>query len=337
MHRELQINRDLAIPIYTQIVGQLQFDIVSGRLPSGTQLPSIRDLAQELNVAPMTITQAYQELRQLGLIEMRPGLGTFVANFDVQDPDSPAPNRQLQLRRILQRAVAEAQSEGFEEAEIKHGFLSLLTGSNGLFTSRYLVLAGLFASALRVYADDIERYLAAERVVIEPISFDQLRSRPDYFEPRLDQAGAILVPLHQVQVLRELLQSSHISWNGPIVGLSFVLRESAKQTIAALPPDTQIGIISRFPEFVNTMVQSIHAVRPLRREPVICLSTDLPCLERLKGSVQAIIYATGADSAVAALKKQLPPGTPFIEFLHRPDEAALQRVRQLIQVPAPTP
>ena len=77
----IQINREISIPIYTQIVGQIQFDIVSGRLPSGTQLPSIRELAQELAVAPMTITQAYQELRQLGLIEMRHGSGTFVADF----------------------------------------------------------------------------------------------------------------------------------------------------------------------------------------------------------------------------------------------------------------
>ena len=60
----IEINRNLVVPIYTQIVGQIQFGIVSGRLPFGDQLPSIRDLAQELNVAPMTITQAYQELKQ---------------------------------------------------------------------------------------------------------------------------------------------------------------------------------------------------------------------------------------------------------------------------------
>ena len=98
---KLQINRELAIPLYTQIVGQLQFDIATGHLPSGTLLPSIRELALELTVAPMTITQAYQELRQLGLIEMRPGLGTFVADFDVQPVDFAMPNRQLRPRAPL--------------------------------------------------------------------------------------------------------------------------------------------------------------------------------------------------------------------------------------------
>ena len=56
----IEINRNLAVPIYTQIVGQIQFGIVFGRLPFGAQLPSIRDLAQELNVAPMTIPNPYQ-------------------------------------------------------------------------------------------------------------------------------------------------------------------------------------------------------------------------------------------------------------------------------------
>lgn len=333
----LQINRNLSIPIYTQIVGQLQFDIVSGRLPSGSQLPSIRELAVELGVAPMTISQAYQELRQLGLIEMRHGSGTFVASYDVAHVDGVTPNRQLQLRRVLQRAIDDARHQGFVEDEIKQGFLSLLTSADGLFTSRRLVLLGLFSSALRVYADDIERNLAVERVVVEPITFDEISAHPSLYQPRIDQAEALLAPLHQVQATRELLHNSQIEWSGPILGMNFVLRPSAENTIRALTFDASIGIVSRFPEFVNTMLQVISTIHPFVREPVVCLSENFACLQEMSTQVQAIIYATGANDAIAALSPFIPATTPLIEYLHTPDETTFQRIRQWLKVDASVP
>ena len=333
----IQINRDISIPIYTQIVGQIQFDIVSGRLASGTQLPSIRELAQELAVAPMTITQAYQELRQLGLIEMRHGSGTFVADFGVARVESVTPNRQLQLRRIVQRAIGEARQQGFAEDEIKQAFLSLLPAADGLLASRRFILLGLFASALHVYADDIERNLAADRDTVDAITFDGLAARPDLYQPQLDHADALLVPLHQIQTVRRLIRTKQLAWSGAVLGLSFVLRPAAREAIAALPPDASIGVVSRFPEFVNTMLQGIRAIHPLEREPVICLSEDRARLETLVQEVQAIVFATGAEPAVRELLIDMPSAAslPLIEYLHTPDATTYARIRQWLTVGGP--
>ena len=335
---KIQINRNLAIPIYTQIVGQLQFDIATGRLASGTLLPSIRDLAHDLNLAPMTITQAYQELRQLGLIETRPGLGTYVASFDAAEPGEPVANRALQLRRILQRAIGEAHNEGFSEEAIKQGFLSLLTASNGLVASRRLGLVGLFADTLRVYADDLERRLASEQVVVDPITFGELEEHPELYRGRIEQAEAILTPLHQVQRLRDVLQANGLGDTHALMGLSLVLRPSAQQAIAALPSTTQVGVVSTFGEFVVTMIQGIAAINPLQPEPVVCLSNDEEALRQMARTVQAIVYASGANAAVAALAPALPAGMPMIEFLHTPDEAGIERIRRwLAQHARPRP
>ena len=328
----IQINRDLAIPIYTQIVGQLQFGIVSGHLPSSTQLPSIRELAQELNVAPMTITQAYQELRQLGLIEMRSGLGTFVADFSVDVERAPIPNRPLQLRRILWRTVAEAKRAGFTQEEIHQTFLPLLSDSSSLFANHYFLMFGLFPSALQVYADDMERTLAEERVVIDPVSFDELQTRPVYYQADMERAEALLVPLHQVQILRDLLPTHGLDGDHTILGLGFSLRPSARQAIAALPAEFRLGIVSRFPEFVNTMLQGISAAREMQQPPMVCLSTDTEGLQAMSRSVQAIIYATGAEEAILDLRKQMPSHFPLIEYLHTPDANSYQRIRHLFAI-----
>jgi GntR family transcriptional regulator len=72
------INPSDELPIYRQIMRQLQQAIAGGRLKPGEKLASHRDLAEQAVVAPLTVKKAYDEMESLGLIETRRGLGTFV-------------------------------------------------------------------------------------------------------------------------------------------------------------------------------------------------------------------------------------------------------------------
>ena len=67
------------IPIYEQIIRQTEQRILSGLLPPGSQLPSVRSLSIELSVNPNTIQKAYGELDTRGIIYSIPGIGCFVA------------------------------------------------------------------------------------------------------------------------------------------------------------------------------------------------------------------------------------------------------------------
>jgi len=72
-------------PVYRSIAAALHDDIVSGRLPPGSRLPTHRDLAWRLKVTVGTITRAYQEAERQGLIGGEVGRGTFVL-----DPRRPS-------------------------------------------------------------------------------------------------------------------------------------------------------------------------------------------------------------------------------------------------------
>lgn len=67
------------VPIYLQIVGEIRRSIEGGGLGAGDRLPTVRALAQTLNVAPNTVVRSYTELQRMGLLESRPGVGTVVA------------------------------------------------------------------------------------------------------------------------------------------------------------------------------------------------------------------------------------------------------------------
>ena len=66
-------------PIYEQIVRQIREQILSGVLPEGEALPSIRSLARDLRVSVITTKRAYEELEAAGYIYTLPGKGSFVA------------------------------------------------------------------------------------------------------------------------------------------------------------------------------------------------------------------------------------------------------------------
>ena len=76
---QLYVNSGDEIPIYRQIVRQITDAIAGGRLETGARLPSHRDLAEELVIAPLTVKKAYDELERAGLLVSQRGRGTFVA------------------------------------------------------------------------------------------------------------------------------------------------------------------------------------------------------------------------------------------------------------------
>ncbi len=75
---QILIRMESELPLYRQIMGQIIEALAVGRLRPGDKLPSHRDLAEELVVAPLTIKKAYDELEAQGFIETQRGRGTFI-------------------------------------------------------------------------------------------------------------------------------------------------------------------------------------------------------------------------------------------------------------------
>jgi len=75
----LRIDPRDARPIWRQIEENVQHLVARGALPAGAPVPSVRDLARELQVNPATVSKAYQRLTDAGVLAVRRGEGTFVS------------------------------------------------------------------------------------------------------------------------------------------------------------------------------------------------------------------------------------------------------------------
>ena len=101
------IHTGSAEPIYRQLVEHVRRRVASGQIKAGDEIPSVRDLAQQLAVHPMTVSKAYSLLEAEGLLERRRGLAMRVA--PQHQRAQPAASRVELLRPTLRRAAAEVR------------------------------------------------------------------------------------------------------------------------------------------------------------------------------------------------------------------------------------
>src|SRR6266496_4009913 len=112
----LQIDFRSGLPIYTQIVNQIQAQVVGGVLQPGDQLPTVRALAEELRVNFNTVARAYRILDESRIISTQQGRGTYIT--DVPPPNVTEKLRRESLEVLTQRYISEATRLGFSKTEI---------------------------------------------------------------------------------------------------------------------------------------------------------------------------------------------------------------------------
>ena len=113
----LQIDFRSGLPIYTQIVNQVQAQVASGVLQPGDQLPTVRALAEELRVNFNTIARAYRILDEERIISTQQGRGTYIT--EIPPPKISEKLRKESLDALTQRYITEAMRLEFSKTEIR--------------------------------------------------------------------------------------------------------------------------------------------------------------------------------------------------------------------------
>lgn len=108
-------------PIYEQLCAELRRLMLSGVLPSGSRLPSVRELAGQLAINPNTIQRAYNELEASGYCCSVPGKGCFAVHTYRERDDIRRRALEEKLRELLQELRAMGVSEEEIEAMCREG------------------------------------------------------------------------------------------------------------------------------------------------------------------------------------------------------------------------
>src|SRR5690242_21923250 len=98
------------VPVYRQLIDQVQAGIASGILASRDQLPTVRQVAVDLAINPNTVMRAYRELEIRGILDTQQGTGTFISD---RKPPRNEGEHERQLDQLVGEFVARAGAGGF--------------------------------------------------------------------------------------------------------------------------------------------------------------------------------------------------------------------------------
>ena len=103
-------------PIYAQLDRAVRAAIASGRLHPGDQLPTVRQLAVDLQINANTVARVYADLERSGILETRRGVGSFIraSAAEARSPDEHF----RRLRAFVTRVLADASAAGFTPDEL---------------------------------------------------------------------------------------------------------------------------------------------------------------------------------------------------------------------------
>jgi GntR family transcriptional regulator len=122
---EISIDIDSARPPFEQLIEQIKAAVTTGALKPGRPLPSIRQLANDLELNSKTVAKAYRLLERDAVIETKGYRGTFV------HPDAKANcrfNLQDWTQRKLDEVIVELREAGVTDPEIRNAFQAAING-----------------------------------------------------------------------------------------------------------------------------------------------------------------------------------------------------------------
>lgn len=116
------------VPVYRQLIDQVQAAVASGVLASGDQLPTVRQVAVDLAINPNTVSRAYREMEIRRMLDTQQGTGTFVADRKVEYSKD---ERERMLGQLVGEFVSRAGAAGFTLKQLMKALKELQPDEDG--------------------------------------------------------------------------------------------------------------------------------------------------------------------------------------------------------------
>jgi len=317
----VRLNKHSGTPLYVQLKHHIVYLIGSGELLPGMALPSVRQLAAELHLAPATVLRTYADLRSQGLLIGRAGLGVFVTEFDAF-PTREA-DHLASVRLLLNRVVTQVGDAGLSADEIIRIVRDAVARNHVRPVPRLVFVAGspAFADLHRGYLQDA---LSDIKCDIHTVLLADLEKRADSVLDALEPIRCLVSVVGTFAELRRLVGNRATVLFPLVVDLT----EETQSVLVHLPREATIGLVAE-KHLLATRSALVNHYRGTE-EGLDCAAVDD---RRSVGAVlrnhSIIVHSAGAYEL---LKSQVRPGTQLIEMRYRPNAASIARLRALLLV-----
>ncbi len=276
-----QLHPEQGIPIYQQLVDMILAWIKNGSLPADTQLPTVRDLAEQLGVARGTVKRAYDELERRGAISKVQGRGTFVS-YQPATSDS----RKERAMAAIDQMLDTMEQLDFSMTEINI-FLDLKLRERTLHQDNLkIALVECNPEALSQLADQLHR-------VVGPVDlYSHLLRDVEQYPYRIgEDMDLIVTSAEHADVLKNV-----VSQKEKIAKIALRMTPQTVARILRLVPGQRVGILCRSHRFGDLIygVCSTYAEDAEIQQPR--LLDEVPDITAYLSHLSALVVPDGFET-----------------------------------------
>ena len=238
-----QLHPEQDIPLYRQLVDVILAQIKSGTLPADTRLPTVKDLAEQMEVARGTVKRAYDELERCGAIRKAQGRGTFVC-YQPASSDS----RKERAMAAIDRMLDTMDELDFSLAEVNI-FLNLK------LRERSESRNALKIAVVECNPETLSQLLEQLYPAVGPADLHaHLLADIQQYPYRIDEdMDLIVTSAEHAEVLKDV-----ISQQEKLTKVALRLTPQSVVQLLRLPAGTRLGILCRSPRF-GQLIRSVCA------------------------------------------------------------------------------
>lgn len=312
----ITIDRKCGIPLYIQVKKQIMDLIKEGNLKVGTKMPTERELSQELNISRNTISTAYNQLENVGVLKSIQGKGTFVAEEVTSWKDQEVKNK---LKKFVDLALEEAleigvEAEDFleiviERVQEKKEFMSKITGA---FVECNIEQAKMFSKELTNNSN----------MNIVPLTVSDVEEMNEETLKVIDKSEVIISAFNHVNEVKNAMKVREIEKE--VFGVATNPKLESIVKIARHPYETSFAFICISEEMIFKMKSALSDAGLGDLKVEYFNEPDSEKLSQIVSKYNVLIVTPGRKKDVEKVNSQ---NKEIIEFSYKLDESSVKALK----------
>lgn len=312
----ITIDRKCGIPLYIQVKKQIMDLIKEGNLKVGTKMPTERELSQELNISRNTISTAYNQLENVGVLKSIQGKGTFVAEEVTSWKDQEVKNK---LKKFVDLALEEAleigvEAEDFleiviERVQEKKEFMSKITGA---FVECNIEQAKMFSKELTNNSN----------MNIVPLTVSDVEEMNEETLKVIDKSEVIISAFNHVNEVKNAMKVREIEKE--VFGVATNPKLESIVKIARHPYETSFAFICISEEMIFKMKSALSDAGLGDLKVEYFNEPDSDKLSQIVSKYDVLIVTPGRKKDVEKVNIE---NKEIIEFSYKLDESSVKALK----------
>ena len=318
---KIEIDKKSGIPLYLQIKNQIKKWLEDGNLKESEQLPTERDLSENLGISRNTVSMAYKELVLENIISSSSGRGTFISPKISEKNKLKFNNNQEKLKEIIDFSINEALELNFELDEFKKIVNERIEEKEKLLKNINIAFIECNYEQLYFFSRGLE---LGTGIAIVPILIDEIYQKPDEFKEKLKSIDLVVTTFFHFDEVKKYLADQRQK----VLAIALDPLMETMVNIAHLSSkEKKLGLVCITDKFAQRVFQSIRQAGIKYQSLKFTTSHHKDELEKFLAGLDIVITSPGRKKEV---EKIISPRIPLIEFVYVPDKGSINMLKLAI-------